>query len=81
MLLCFLLEITNVLVLFSAGTVQFVLESYISMTVLITVNNVYFSNVIACNDYSDLKNVLTAANQPEIVWRNKDHSFTERPAM
>jgi len=41
---------------------MFVLESYISMTVLITVNNVYYSNVIAANDYSDLKNVLTAAN-------------------
>jgi len=62
MLLCYMLELTNVMVLFSAGTVQFVLESYISMTVLITVNNVYYSNVIAANDYSDLKNVLNAAN-------------------
>lgn len=68
MLLCFFLEFTNVLVLYSADTVQFVLESYISMTILITVNNVYYTNVIKANDYSDLKNVLSADNQPEIKW-------------
>ena len=85
-LLCFFLEFTNVLVLYSAGTVQFVLESYISMTMLITVNNVYYNNVIKANDYSDLKNVLSADNQPEIKWRDKDNKkkkekAEERPGM
>lgn len=51
------------------------------MTVLITVNNVYFNNVITANDYSDLKNVLNAEHQPDILWKNSINKFEERPTF
>ena len=49
-----ILELTNIIVLYSKPTVSFALGSYITSTIIAELNVMYFNSVILSDEFNDI---------------------------
>ena len=67
---CFVVEWISILLLFSSPAVVDVLKNFVSLTVLININKIYYDQVVKTNKNNDLANVF---NKPLKI-KHKKHN-------
>ena len=67
---CFVVEWISIIVLFSSPNVKGVLGNFVSLTVLININKLYYDQVVKTNKNNDLANVF---NEP-LKFKNRKHN-------
>ena len=87
MIFCFIYEFINMFILFSRPTVYMAMLSYLCVTLLLTLNEIYYKKIIEEDPENILKKVFNKDNLPEIkdvdkeIGVSKPGDKTKKPLM